>query len=655
VYIPIKQPVKQSKLDEIFGDAFKAENVETLEEVEGARRAEEQERVLPKIDVDIVRYVIGDRLMSAIIKSIAEDIAKEDPKRLFRDFLYWLRDIFYSNVQELLKNPGHKKKEEIRNVLVTIDDIIKKLYGRVLGIPISHSERQRHAAIILRLRTKAKESIFEINDTLLREYLEKRIPDDTFVVWVRPRKVKNFLVIGVDTSTAKVVIRLYPLVRRPLYFHVNAGCRAKISSHGLEPVLEIYPKPEDLSYLSMKDAEERGYVIRLSTLYSVSEEFHGRIREAQMNTIEYMLVKESMENLDPLEGSPDVIYLDGRIFPYEHKLDDCIYGEHWLFVYRSLRAFRNLISTVDSNGERTIVAGAVKRGNIGFLSFLVLWYAREKGIINDKDLLDFLTHRQGVRDSEIATLLLGTLYKKRLTRGIVPRTFAIIRGFYFMEDRLRTNYVKYAQSANDECSFDFWFERVNLLGESDYPGLRGYFEAYNRGEGFAETYADLCARAWVAMFYFIPPWGNGVNWDILLGGKWRIDLPRFEVAIPYKYYAIPRFGGLQKEKISKLIDSAIILPEIIDSNTFYIYYDARELGNAKNITVPLPIFLAHLLAKHITKDAKNTYEGVLDTSLRRTIRVTAKKLEELARKQQGLWRKILESIIKDIRRWIEYE
>ncbi len=624
LYVPLKSPKGfrqkslsefteriEKSLEEYTKDYIKTVETETREDV-GAKIELETEGEEPTIAEGVLRILKGmEKDIDDIINRIAGEIINVNPRELFLRMLRGYKKLFEKYAREFANTTAAKKREKLLDRMNEIAKRIEVIYGRVLGIPICMRKREGMVGVeAIRIRVPTPSDnyyAFEIREDLVAEYLKRRIPDDTFIVFVTPKVAERYVYIGLDSSTVTVEVFVPRISQRSVDLIINAAVSTKLKGGEVPGPPDIHPKPETVSEMTTKDAEKQGYIISPYTYYSLPERFRMRLREAQMNVLEHGLALELMKEL------PDIIYLDGRIFPYEHTLDDYALAPHRDTVRRSIRIFRDLLDATESRKRVSKLVGVVKRGALGYLWPLIQWFAYEKGYIGEDDL--FAAWQQLERvffDGYIALKLLNAVRKYAGDDEKVPRTFAVIRRFYAMDDRLRSWFGRCANSIEKEDSDEFWQYELDIGGvRSRKTGIAGYIEEWGGDEKDGWIYSQVCAMAATAMFYFLPPTRSEINWEALERSHGLVALPRFELLVPYSL-----LHSNDRKTISEYLNGAIVYSEVItmdkDGMTkkedLYVLYDHTR---PYSTFVPSPVKMSHEYAVKHTHVLANVYRGFI--------------------------------------------
>lgn len=602
LYVPARVPKGQQKtlqeFEEYTKTVIRPSEPESREGVGAKIEAEFEEPSIAEEIAQLLREREGH--INRVIDGVAEKIAEENPKEVLLRLLKGYEKLFHNYSKRYVSGSAEERKNAL-DKMEEIERRVTTIFGRVLGIPISKRRRESLAlgeAIRIVLPTPSDpKAVFEFKEELVKKYLERRIPDDRFVEFVAPRSIENFVYVGIDSSSVPVEVFVPRISPRKVEVIVNAAITTRLKGgEEREPVTELFPRPEDVAEMRTREAEKRGYIISPFTYYSLPERFRVRLREAQMNTLEHGVAVEQLRTM------PDVVYLDGRIFPYEHTVDDYTVAPHREAVKRSLEVFRELLDVVESRRRITVLVGVVKRGALGYLWPMVQWIAYEEGIIEEDDLFAGWQRFEKVFfDGYIALKLLHKIMQQRGETDNVLRTFVVLRRFYAMDDKLRAWFGRSTDKIELEDDDVFW--QYELRTNADNPGIAGYIGEWGHDEREAWLYSQLCAFAVTAMFYFLPPLRQ-VDWDALETYGKPASLPRFEVLVPHSM--LHSLKGIQDYVGMAIVDSEV--PTERGSEDLYVLYDHTK---EYSTFVPSPVKTSHELAVKRASQLSEVYAHFL--------------------------------------------
>ena len=408
-------------------------STKTLDEIQ-AELERLEELTYPELIADLLSYDID---INSILEKIIDDLAKEDPHELLKSMLKELVDWHNMLVQRLRKESAFKKRERLKDLIDRIRDIIKMVYGRYLHIPLGPLEHH-----VIRVPI-SEEGMINFDEKRVDRYLEKRILDRGFIVETAPNTEADHFT-GIDSS----VHEIRPLIAKPPYkkslpatliftvVSVNMAPRREGADEGPEFILR--PEPHELASYKIRELEERGYVLRGSEIFKFlgdDEYYIKRVKEANMQKLQYHQVKEWNG-----EFIPDAIFIDGRIWPSEHKIDD-FFAIHKRYVIETLRSYADVVRSLDP--DSLVIIGTVKRGHLGFLWYVVHWYAVKKGYIEPEKFLIHLRFYESIEshDGILALKILLHYYRRKKRYG---RLFAVRRKFYAIDEKVTNEALKAA-------------------------------------------------------------------------------------------------------------------------------------------------------------------------------------------------------------------
>jgi len=654
-YIPL---TKQARLDEFLKIGEQKTSGEITREYE-FKQFEELQQILEEavqpLAKDLAELATKSANITYEVANIASELATENPIDLFVDFILWLKDRFeYYAEAALSKDSSIKaKKERVRALarLRIIRALVEKLYGSTLGVPIEITggklTSKTFAAIRIRMKDNPhdrSELQFELNEQLLREILKRRIPDETVIVYEEGNHLNKgyALIIGQDTSVHELELSrdLKVPLNIPIVlpeFYVLAGIRYATWSDREGRIFqleneegtpyEIIPEPEDLSKMDRDEALRRGYVLTPDILNLVPEGMRRHTVEAQMNVLEYNMVLDSLkphsmpfrEERKVPPKPPEVLFFDGRLFPYEYKLDDAAYTwPHGEFVRAAMGLFYEVIQTVTVFWRDTIIVGVVKRSGSLQIAPIILWYMLKKGLINEDDFWRLLS----INEQELVSLLLAALRRE----DKFVRTFIVIKRVWPADERLMSAFIRSAKSIDDEDREEFWNRELKLSTTSKtVKGVEKYFEEKGVDIWGAEIYSRVLASAAVASFYALPPGAN-----ILDNGLLIAVVPRLEVLLPLPYASSERW----KERLELAREAAkrvLVRESPLLSYSFYELYDeVFTIPSVSGLIVPRHIELADRYAREFAHHIKGMYRTYMLASIIKWLKEKGGEIGEIA-------------------------
>jgi len=640
----------QSSLDEFIQTTLGVE-VETIDEI-----LEKYERFydisLPQFYALMENFGVD---VARLIRDVAlnTDFFERNPVDLLMEFLLDCVDLHNDLLSRFSSETASKRKDALANAMHRFRNIIRAVFDRYLQIPVGN-----YRSAVIYIPDDNTYRAIEITDReVLEKYLRKRVVDDRVIKEFDPNRGQIFF--GIDSSS----LEIKPKIRRKVPgFRVFTTVSVSLpDSDGGNGAPTIRPTPDEIAYDNLSLLERKGYVIKGSDLLHFDEYYIDRIAETQMQRLMY---GASLDILNNLNETSDAVYLDGRVWPTEHKLSD-LFAIHGKYVKQTILEFSNLVKAY--NPDLPPVIGVVKRGHLGFLWYLVFWYAYRSRLVEssvfilEPDLYESLENKDGA----IAWWLLVLYY---LSTGKYGRLFAVRRKLYASDSetmRIAAVVAKYMGKNLIEVEEDFqfwnktsremvvrktlrtkideltrylegyqdagielpkeWLEslgnttssvRKKLLDELKKTGLySSKCEVIKKHLGFDPVgkeekslfvpLSNVYAFSDVVSFYYMPPRNFNREWLELFAS----DGARFEPG-EMPMISLPRMDLLLPVQYWTLLEMEVDskeLSEYIDASLFssekvelYTWYDSSE-GIRWNLIVPSPVKLAHIYSKSLNK------------------------------------------------------
>lgn len=611
---------KNAKLDEFFrespttrGDvptplSGSLRSIATRDEV----LTEELEEAL---GAHLIRRIITDVGQVFTILQTLENALERNPRDLFVDYVRQLVNS-YNNLCKSIK------REVSGPYIARLQDSASKLreYLRsalaVFGVPYLIKQTCDDDDV-------GEKSVFVVcispngavlNEEKLRFVAERRIisPCGKLICEILP-KVRLRESLGVDSASYEWILNPWGLrYSYELFFAVATSVRA---GNGGSDVT-IYPRPETL-----REYFARGgltYVIPSVELSRYPEYYQKRIHEAVLNEVEYDAAAE-VSHVKLLRNDA-IIFLDGRVLPYEHRFDDVL-ADHGPYV---IRALRNYISLLDV-ARRVSVVGIVKRRGVSVLWHLLRHVALPpltKG--GGPHLLEEPTIEMA-RDGFIAPLLFY-FYEKRAESSEARGgdsfliTYIVVRPFWALDPNFWSILQQYLQSKeglgwrdvyNNEEKEEFWrgvlYEYLQRAGDQ-LASLKmnledALGERYRNMDEVAHKAAEVLAPAVAsraALFFtatrqllreHLWPYLEEVRKNPIHNMP-ILELPRWEVLIP-GIGRNERFDSYEQYILS-YVSSALMSPSKTEE-LFTPYPHLGKYAEQRNVVyfTPVSVFISH--------------------------------------------------------------
>jgi hypothetical protein len=605
-------------------------------------------------------------LLRLVVKAMMTQLSRDSIARLIDEGVL-TREVsihdtllqYFRAYSESIRGLSEKLARETRasqqsNIRGRIGDL-RELFEaalRVYGIPYVDKKECDRDSIFAACISSAPQ-IFEEK---LRHYLLSRIilPDDGENAGCLEAEVDDrFVAHGIDSARGQIIYP-YSGSYEEAYVLFTVGVEWREDA---EPNLVVFPNPEsDDVYLRPRGDT---FPFLISTFDVAKTEYaEKRLLEAAMNALEYKSIIATADRISYVEP----LYLDGRLFPYEHRLDDLFYY-HGRYVYRALKEYRNI--TVRAS-QRPII-GIVKRPGISilwhFARYVILSNLSNELGIDETALLLTELKSPYIHDGILALRMLMSAKGKCKSQGLVT-TFAVIRPYWVLEPkflRFADEYLKTEEGHERWHAFlerenkpDFWravFRYIFDKDENFKKDVENLADLEEEGNAtrVLDTLAEVTASR-VATFYVAPlELLNGIESKKELLSKdltEYLGLARWEVMIP------PGLGGDHKA-VWQYIRRALRHPS--DSTNLYIIYTYLSKYPETfglNLLLPKPVELAHEI---VTKGAETLTSEYAVALKRKTVRSEALLRELIGRPEDvaALIRRAKEKISEDVLRTAE--
>ena len=466
---------------------------------------------LPEALAKIARMGSFEKVFASAIRYLVEE--NPNPKDLLLGYLKFLKELYGKILEEYNKSTSGIYRTQLGNVLNQIKTTVVHVFQRVLSIPVCFGNPEYPCPI--RLPRDLGQRNIEFDEKIVKEFLDKRIPDNKFFIEEEIRVYKG-VYSGVDSSVVELSLREHPRLEKyphlpDLYLFTRAIARRKWTG---EWKLIFYPEPDKLSTSALEELEKNGYILPLKAVINLDEYYIKRTEEALMQYHEYDGMMNEMEASDNKDGSllynpslhtynnyntekvgVTVIYKDGSLLPVERDVNDFFY-DHREYTIKTLKKFYELLLRTGVTERMPIIAGVVKRGHLGLLwhilAYLVLKDVMKDGYFVDKvlRLLDFLERQESMDGYLALRLLLAYVDAHKLPKGKTVRLFSIIRKFYATDDELTKGLLKYAALTRQdrvlelEDDIEVWQAIVwALIMEKDRTGIGEELKHYFNEDG----------------------------------------------------------------------------------------------------------------------------------------------------------------------------
>jgi Fe2+ or Zn2+ uptake regulation protein len=478
----------------------------------------------------------------------------ENPKKLVGEALEYLVHLYneitlrHRNSSELQERRGLEKKREI------LDREIRR-FASYVGIPTVPS------GITINFK---KERAEIVDWKLILTLLEENIFGDKVIEWLNPSKdfsAKTPVIsVGIDETQFEVpanyilgraVFALGPAAyTAPVY--INAAVASWLEIGGGEAMEVIChdprPTPEEWSEYTHHKAVSEGLILTPGELSRYSENIWKRAAEAAMNAVGY---RKARETIKPPQGvlervptpRPSMVLLDGRLFPYEHVVDDYMHDHHEQ-VKIAIQEFNALMALNDAYNDprnpATLYYGLVKRSPFEFFKVLLAFWMLKERILDDGEFWKILSCN--MPDGWLLWKIFSLIREVSEEAGILV-SFRVRHPFASM---VRGEPLK---NLLDSVGGDDVKKKVEALKDQSrwVEFLEKYaIEKKNKPLIDVIPYAVICAKGSVLAFFCDVPYLKEFE---------NILLPRFEVLMPYSAQQtdIDEFVKVAVERVAALL------------------------------------------------------------------------------------------------------
>jgi len=585
--VETKEQGSYGKVDIKYDEVAVADYREELAE-------EEESEILRELVATVEKHLeIRSLLRDAII-----ELADVDPLQLLEEYILTLAELYNKLSADLASAVSIKHQKEKREEKVRVyKELLRTL--QTFGVPVKRSNCASVSDFgIYPVCVDGKNTV--VDREKLHYVLERRIvpcPDGVRrFICVSPDVLSNgATVAGVDTSTREIYVRLplSPIRKFGIAFSV-AYIR---SSDDREVPVQIYPHPDDVprDYLKGKN---RYLIIDEYEIGQLGQYYEKRVFECAQTIAHCDLIRKLVTDREIRR--PDVIFLDGRLYPYEYKFSE-ILAAHGEYVAEAIASYSQLSRFVNLG---ILIVGVVKRAaNLPILWRLVKYFLYKK-----TGKREFLTRE--IYDRSAGTLVwdgvlsyyLFKLFRetRQLDLQTIVSSFGVVRPFWtldedmasFADEYVRAKGLDWRDFYNREDSADFWRDVICAVRKGDISltearksGLEWFENVYHNPEDFFRIYYPDALASSVLMFFGIEAKHLTGSGD--LRGE-NIALPRYEVLLP------------DPDKRKRYMKPTIQWRR--HSGEFYEPYSGSELGNSpfyNNVTMIIPhvVAQAHRIAK----------------------------------------------------------
>ncbi|MCD6514765.1 MAG: hypothetical protein J7L07_07555, partial [Candidatus Odinarchaeota archaeon] len=327
--------------------------------------------------------------------------ASLDPREISLELFNFLERYTNELNEDFIKCSDPKERAKIRQKIEYLENKVLPKFASYLGIPYA----PRH--IIFDIKKEKPEGVPVIkisNEELLKALIYENVLGGQIIERIIPEKPKRDIIIsvGVDGTRFEIhadyilnkVIRYSYLIGAvpPIYINAAVSSWLEVDEEEKPIVCDPRPLPEDWAEYERTRAVREGLILTPAELSEYSEHIWKRAAEAAMNAVEYRKLKEVFAPPEDILGRgtrfPCFAFLDGRIYPYEHKFDDYIHYHHEqvALAFEKLNELIALNNTYNPPEDpKILLCGLVKRSELNiFRILLAFWMLKEKMIEEDE-------------------------------------------------------------------------------------------------------------------------------------------------------------------------------------------------------------------------------------------------------------------------------
>jgi hypothetical protein len=534
------------ELGETTDREAKQQEVEKQEEA-----AAEGPREFPLMN-EIRRDHLDRSEYATLVREVAPEFAKEDPRDLLVEMAEWLVETVDDLGTQTHEAYTRGAIDEFRDKKYELEGLVRFAewyFGRLFRVDYHPETGEDILTVPDADEMYAKEEDVDVDDLpspsldrdSIRTRLEERVIGDRVAEVWDPEPVSS--AAGADSSIAAVGIpaRSNPIVRKTR-IELYTGAAA-LRQQG-RSYTDYDFESESLRRYRRRDAFVEGLMASPS-LRGLTDSEIQKSRYAALDLRLYNQIIRIIEDEaqwlpvgsadDPGEDLvPDVVYGDGRIAPLVHQISD--YGQTGLYgelARNEMRRFARLMTRIDTDPlVDTVFAGIVKRSQLTWLAPLLFYYieAHSDELETSQEQGDGIARRRiyqpPFNDSVVAHLLFDEL----------SETQNDVNAKAFVTFRVKRRYYDYSLSRDRDLPLELPQSGERFDDDTDPDQWKAFFEEFvaaREERGFDTIDADeydhfayLCARVANVMAYAAPTTLYDTE------GREPLLIPRTEVAIP---------------------------------------------------------------------------------------------------------------------------
>lgn len=456
--------------------------------------------------------------------------ANENPRSLLIESIERLLDLYNKIILRHKHSTNLEERSDLVKKRMLLEDAMRDITSYV-GIPIEPS------GITINF---GKERGEIVDKDLIIALLKANVFGDNIIMQFEPSKgfsAKNPIVtVGIDGTQFEISAG-YVLGRAtfalgsiaytaPIY--INAAVASWLEAlEDKDAIHDPRPTPEEWAEYTHHKAISEGLILTPGELARYSESIWKRAAEAAMNAVEYRKARETIRPPKGVLGrlpnpEPSIVTLDGRLFPYEHVVDDYMHDHHEQ-VKAAIQEFNALVAFNDAYNDHrnptTLYCGLVKRSPYQSFKILLACWMLKENLLSEEEFWKILSHSCNMPDGWLLWKIFS-LMREMLDGNNMLISFQVKRPFASM---VRGEPLKdllegvRGRDVND---------RVEALKDQSRWSevLEKYAERKNKPMIDVKPYAVICAKGHILTFFCDVPYLSKFE---------HIVLPRFEVLVPY--------------------------------------------------------------------------------------------------------------------------
>jgi len=536
--------------------------------------------------------------------------ASLDPRKISLELFDFLVQYTSKLNENFVKCTDPRERTKIRQKIEYLEKKVLPKLASYLGIP--HAPK----GVIFSIEREKTEEIpvIKICDrSLLEALIDGNILGKQIIERIVPERLDRDPAISVGVDGTRFEIHASYILNKvahysnligaapPIYINAAVSSWLEVGREEGPIVCDPRPLPEDWAEYEQSRAVREGLILTPAELSEYSESIWKRAAEAAMNAIEYRKLKEAFAPPEDVLGRgvqlPCFAFLDGRIYPYEHKFDDYIHDHHEQvsLAFEKLNELIALNNTYNPPEDpKVLLCGLVKRSELNVFRFLLaFWMLREK-IIKEDEFWKVL--RSHIPDGYLIWKLFSLIEEFDPGKEGILITFRVRKPFFsIVLDKPLKDVLNEGKTVDEKLEA--------LMSQTIWERhLRNYAEEKNRPMISVSHYAVTCAKGYILHFYSDAPHLRTFN---------EIILPRFEILVPYGASTGEQLKIFDRTATSRL---SSLLYHYRNWLVFYKLY-LRDVVTQTQLLVTREVNSAHEYANKLGRTYSLTVIGLLEKAL----------------------------------------